>query len=163
MATRLLGMRGGGPEARPSPRDPVRAAPPGVAAAPAAWYPTGMPPPYERHLFICTNRRPDGAPRPSCAARGSEAIRDAFKKELAARGLNHRIRANASGCLDGCECGPSVVVYPEGFWYGELKLEDVPEIVEEHLVGGRPVERLRMKFDEVAKRRGAGTKLPQTP
>lgn len=125
--------------------------------------PAGMPPPYERHLFICTNRRPDSAPRPSCAARGSEAIRDAFKKELAARGLHQRIRANASGCLDGCESGPAVVVYPEGFWYGELKLEDVPVIVEEHLIGGRPVERLRMDFDEENKRRAAGSKLPQMP
>jgi len=121
-----------------------------------------MPPPYERHLFICTNRRPDSAPKPSCAARGSEAIRDAFKKELAKRGLHHSIRANASGCLDGCECGPAVVVYPEGFWYGELKLEDVPVIVEEHLIGGRPVERLRLDFDEVKRRRAAGSKLPQT-
>lgn len=72
-------------------------------------------------------------------------MRAALKRELAARGLNHRIRANAAGCLDACEHGPTVVVYPEGVWYGGVTLEDVPELVEEHLVGGRPIERLRLK------------------
>lgn len=106
-----------------------------------------MPPPFERHVFICTNRRPESAPRPSCAPRGSEAIRDAFRKELASRGLHGRIRANASGCLDACEHGPSLVVYPDEVWYGGVTVADVAEIVEEHIVGGRPVERLRIRFE----------------
>ncbi|WP_373048096.1 (2Fe-2S) ferredoxin domain-containing protein [Vulgatibacter sp.] len=105
-----------------------------------------MPPPYERQIFICTNRRPEGAPRPSCAARGSEAVRDAFKKQLAALGIHKSVRANASGCLDACEEGVSVVVYPEAVWYGGVTVEDVPEIIREHVLGGRPVERLRMKL-----------------
>lgn len=111
-----------------------------------------MPPPYERHVFVCTNRRPEGAPRPSCAHRGGEAIRDAFKRELAARGLHRTIRANTAGCLDACEYGASVVVYPEGVWYGGVTESDVREIVEEHLVGGRPVERLRIRFPEAEKK-----------
>ncbi len=113
-----------------------------------------MAPPYKRHVFVCTNRRPDGAPRPSCGAQGSEAIRTAFKRELAARRLHLEIRANAAGCLEACECGPSVVVYPDDVWYGgKLTDEDVVEIVEEHLIGGRPVERLRMDFDKLPKPR----------
>jgi (2Fe-2S) ferredoxin len=102
--------------------------------------------PYQRHVFVCTNVRPPGSPRGCCAEKGSEAIRFALKKELKARGLSDQIRANTSGCLDTCEAGPSVVVYPEGVWYGGVTVQDVPEIVEKHLVGGQVVERLCMKF-----------------
>jgi (2Fe-2S) ferredoxin len=97
---------------------------------------------FRHHLFICENRRPESAPRGSCAARGGEAVRQAFKAELLRRGLNQEIRANAAGCLDLCEQGPVVVVYPEGTWYVGVRPEDVAEIVEQHLVGGRPVQRL---------------------
>ena len=124
-----------------------------MAAAVAACYLHRMPPPYERHVLVCTNRRPPESPRGSCAARGSEELVAAFKRELAARGLVGAVRANASGCLDACEHGPSVVVYPEGVWYGRVALEDVPEIVREHLEGGRPVERLRMKLEAPGPRR----------
>ena len=97
---------------------------------------------FRHHLFICENRRPDSAPKGSCAARGGEAVRQAFKSELQRRGLTEEIRANAAGCLDLCAQGPVVVVYPEGTWYAGVRPEDVAEIVEQHLVGGRPVERL---------------------
>jgi len=70
-------------------------------------------------------------------------VRAAFKKELAARGLMGRIRANAAGCLDQCEHGVAVVVYPEQVWYAGVTKGDVAEIVESHLVGHVPVERLR--------------------
>lgn len=72
-------------------------------------------------------------------------MRAALKKELAKRGLHKRIRANAAGCLDACEQGPAVVVYPEGIWYGGVTVDDVPEIVE-HVLGGPPVERLRLEI-----------------
>ncbi len=104
-----------------------------------------MPPPYTRHVFVCTNLRPANNPKGSCAAKGGEEVRLRFKAELDARGLKGEVRANAAGCLDACERGVSVVVYPEGVWYGRVRPEDVPEIVEQHLVGGRPVERLRME------------------
>ena len=67
----------------------------------------------------------------------------AFKKAIAERGIS-RVRANKSGCLDQCEKGPSVVVYPEAIWYGRVTEADVTEIVEQHIIGGRPVERLLM-------------------
>lgn len=107
-------------------------------------FPRRMPPPFAKHIFVCTNRRPDGVPKGCCASKGSEDIRLAFKKELDARGIKGDIRANASGCLDACEKGVAVVVYPEGIWYGGVTLADVAVIVDEHVVGGRPVERLRM-------------------
>jgi (2Fe-2S) ferredoxin len=100
---------------------------------------------FRHHLFICENRRPADAPKGSCAVRGSEAVRRAFKDELLKRGLNEEIRANSAGCLDLCAQGPVVVVYPEGVWYVGVQPGDVAEIVVEHLVGGRPVERLLAK------------------
>jgi (2Fe-2S) ferredoxin len=102
--------------------------------------------PYKHHIFVCTNVRPPGSPRGCCAEKGSEQLRSMFKKELGARGLKGEVRANAAGCLDTCEAGPSVVVYPEGVWYGKVKPEDVATIVEEHIIGGRPVERLKIQF-----------------
>jgi (2Fe-2S) ferredoxin len=104
-----------------------------------------MPPPFERHIFVCTNRRPDGNPKGCCASKGSEEVRARFKSELDKRGLKGAFRANAAGCLDACERGISVVVYPEGVWYGGVKQEDVAEIIDEHIVGGRPVQRLLME------------------
>jgi len=69
-------------------------------------------------------------------------VKEALKAALKARGLQSRVRANSAGCLDACEHGVAVVVYPEGVWYGGVTAADVPEIVESHLVGGVPVERL---------------------
>jgi (2Fe-2S) ferredoxin len=99
---------------------------------------------YERHVFVCGNTREPGHPRGCCSAKGSDAVREAFKSELKSRGLNKRIRANQAGCLDQCEHGVTVVVYPEQVWYGFVRPDDVAEIVESHLVGGKPVERLRL-------------------
>lgn len=103
-----------------------------------------MAPPFQRHIFVCTNRRPDDHPKGCCAAKGSEEVRALFKEELEKRGLKGRVRANAAGCLDQCAFGITVVVYPEAVWYARVKPEDVREIVDEHIIGGRPVERLRM-------------------
>ena len=102
-------------------------------------------PHLERHVFICTNRREAGNTKGSCAEKGGEAIRDAFKQQLHERGLKGRMRANAAGCLDQCARGATVVVYPEQVWYGGVTPDDVPEIIEKHLIGGVPVDRLRMK------------------
>jgi (2Fe-2S) ferredoxin len=103
-------------------------------------------PPYRRHLFVCTNRRPDSDPRGSCAQKGSEDLRERFKQALKARGVGSPMRVNAAGCLDVCELGCAVVIYPEGIWYGRVKPEDVDEIIDETLINGRVVERLLPPF-----------------
>src|SRR5260370_12011408 len=103
-----------------------------------------MPPPFRKHVFICINDRSPGDPRGSCAQKGSESLLKAFKRALQEHGLSGSIRANRAGCLDNCAQGCSVVVYPEGVWYGHVTEADVPEIVERHLLGDHPVERLRL-------------------
>jgi len=102
-------------------------------------------PHLERHLFVCTNRREPGNPKGSCADKNSDALRDYFKRELAVRGKKSLMRANAAGCLDQCEHGPVLVVYPEQVWYTCPTVADAKEILESHLIGGVPVERLIIK------------------
>jgi (2Fe-2S) ferredoxin len=101
-------------------------------------------PAFERHVFVCHNTRPEGAPRPSCTRDGKSDLHAELQRLAKAAGLDGRVRINKSGCLDQCEHGPTVVVYPEAVWYGNVRLEDAAEIVAEHLVGGHPVERLRI-------------------
>jgi len=99
-------------------------------------------PSFARHVFVCINERAAGHPRGCCKAKGGIDVRDRLKSELTARGLSKTIRANQAGCLDQCEHGVTVVVYPEQVWYGNVTEADIPEIVEEHLIHGRVVERL---------------------
>jgi (2Fe-2S) ferredoxin len=101
-------------------------------------------PPFEHHVFVCCNTRPEGAPRRSCTTDGTSALHAALQQRAKAAGLNVSVRVNKSGCLDQCEHGPTVVVYPEAVWYCNVRPEDAAEIVNEHLIAGRPVERLRM-------------------
>ncbi len=81
---------------------------------------------------------------PSCGAKGSDQVAMKFQEELMKRGLDTKVLLSVTGCLGACELGPVVVVYPDGVWYGNVKPEDVPEIVEKHLIEGQPVERLRI-------------------
>ncbi|MEX2187949.1 MAG: (2Fe-2S) ferredoxin domain-containing protein [Pirellulales bacterium] len=99
-------------------------------------------PKFECHIFVCCNRRESGNSRGCCDPDGSQALRDAFKSELKRRGLGPLVRANQAGCLDQCELGPTVVIYPQQVWYGHVQIEDVPRIVEETIVGGRVLEDL---------------------
>ena len=99
-------------------------------------------PSFQRHVFVCVNERPSDNPKGSCKAKCGADVRDRLKKELASRGLSKIIRANNAGCLDQCERGVAVVVYPEQVWYGGVTVKDVAEIVDKHLVGGKVVERL---------------------
>ena len=98
--------------------------------------------PFDRHVFVCLHQRPEGDPRGSCAPKGSAQVLDLLKGEVHRRGLEG-VRVQRAGCLDQCEKGVSVVVYPEATWYGRVAPADCAEIVERHLVGGNPVERLR--------------------
>jgi (2Fe-2S) ferredoxin len=101
---------------------------------------------YRRHLFFCTNVRPEGAERPSCGRCDSARLRAYAKAQLKELGLAGpgAVRANTSGCLDRCEEGPCLVVYPDGIWYTYIDEADIDEIIESHLIEGRPVERLRL-------------------
>ncbi len=103
-----------------------------------------MPPPFRKHVFVCMNEREPDNPKGDCTRKGSPEVLKAFKNALRARGLDEEIRANKAGCLDNCAQGCSVVVYPEGVWYGHVTPADVPDIVDQHLVGGTPVQRLRL-------------------
>jgi (2Fe-2S) ferredoxin len=103
--------------------------------------------PFERHVFVCQNVRPEGAPRRSCTSDGKSELvgqLQQFAKAANLTGPGGAVRINKSGCLDQCEHGPMVVVYPEAVWYGNVQVEDAEAIVTEHLVGGRPVGRLRL-------------------
>ncbi|MFT4031295.1 MAG: (2Fe-2S) ferredoxin domain-containing protein [Siphonobacter sp.] len=99
---------------------------------------------YKKHVFICTNQKP--APKRSCGEEHGNALVEAFKNRLKELGLQIEIRAQKTGCLDVCALGPSLVVYPEGIFYGKVELEDVEEIIQSHLVNDQPVERLRLVF-----------------
>lgn len=102
-------------------------------------------PSFQRHVFVCINERPADHPKGSCKAKCGVEVRDALKAGLTARGVAKQIRANNAGCLDQCEHGVSVVVYPEQAWYGGVTVADVDELIEQHLLGGKLVERLLMK------------------
>ncbi len=99
-------------------------------------------PKFEKHVFICTNQRDPEHPRGCCNPDGSGELQKLFKSAMSKRGLKSKVRANKAGCLDQCEHGPTVVVYPEAIWYGGVTAADVEKIVDEHIVGGRPVGRL---------------------
>ncbi len=99
---------------------------------------------FDKHVFFCLNQREGG--RPCCAERDAARLQEYAKKrvkklDLAGPG---KVRVNKAGCLDRCELGPVVVVYPEGVWYTYVDEQDIDEIVESHLRDGRVVERLRL-------------------
>ena len=97
---------------------------------------------FEKHIFVCGNQRPAGHPRGCCDPEGHARLQLAFKQKLASRGLKGKVRANQAGCLDQCEHGANIVVYPDAVWYGRVTLDDVDEIIDSHILGGKPVERL---------------------
>ncbi len=99
---------------------------------------------YRRHIFCCVNERESSHPRGCCSVRGSIELRAYMKKRAKEMGLED-IRVNNAGCLERCELGPAMVVYPEGIWYHYENTEDIDEILENHIVQGNPVERLLLK------------------
>jgi (2Fe-2S) ferredoxin len=103
---------------------------------------------YRAHVFLCCNRRPEGHRRGSCAARGSEALRDYMKARAKELGLTG-VRVNQAGCLDRCEFGPAMVIYPEGVWYRPQTREDIDEILAVHVQGGGRVRRLMLTERDV--------------
>ena len=91
---------------------------------------------YDQHVFVCTTGG-------TCPTQGDpEGFVKAMRAEITKAGLHNQIRINKSGCFSQCGNGPMIVVYPENIWYSGVRAEDVQEIVQSHLIGGKPVERL---------------------
>ena len=102
---------------------------------------------YKHHIFFCLNERKPG--EDSCAPVGAQAGFDHCKSRVKSEGLAGPggVRVNKAGCLDRCAGGPVAVVYPEAVWYTYVDKSDIDEIVDSHLIGGKPVERLRLPPD----------------
>jgi (2Fe-2S) ferredoxin len=94
--------------------------------------------PFAIHIFVCTTGG-------TCPHQRSVAIHSYLKEAVAQAGLKGRVRVNHSGCLDQCGHGPNLVIYPEGVWYSHVTREEAETIFNEHILGGRPVERLRFR------------------
>ena len=97
---------------------------------------------YKKHIFICVNERPENSPKGSCARCGGFDIRMRFVELINQHGLKGNVRANKSGCLDVCELGPVIVIYPDGVWYTNVQLDDVDEIFQSNIINHKPVKRL---------------------
>jgi len=99
---------------------------------------------YERHVFFCLNHREDG--RACCAAHHADRMQGHAKARIKKLGLDGqgKVRINKAGCLDRCDEGPCLVVYPEAIWYTYVDEQDIDEIIDRHLIGGETVERLRL-------------------
>ena len=106
---------------------------------------------YKRHVFVCLNEREPDNPKGSCKHRGADAIFNALKVGAKKAGLSDEdVRINRAGCMEQCKFGPSVVIYPEATWYRVPTVADAEEVLREHVVGGRVVERLLMDNADVA-------------
>ncbi|MEE9195990.1 MAG: (2Fe-2S) ferredoxin domain-containing protein [Alphaproteobacteria bacterium] len=102
---------------------------------------------YVSHIFCCNNEREPGHPRGCCAEKGSLELQTHFRARAKELGVQN-IRVNKSGCLDRCELGPNMVIYPEGVWYSYHTTEDIDEILQTHVIGGGRVERLMLNPNE---------------
>lgn len=97
---------------------------------------------FKHHVFFCTNKREDGSA--CCEDHGASELRAYAKSKLKALGdqIPDKVRINTAGCLDRCDAGPVIVIYPEAVWYTYVDKDDIDEIFEKHLIGGEVVERL---------------------
>ena len=99
---------------------------------------------YQRHVFFCINQRENG--EACCNDHNAQAMRDYAKERIKALNMSGKgkIRINNAGCLDRCSEGPVIVIYPDDIWYTYVDQEDIDEIIDEHLINGRPVDRLKI-------------------
>ena len=97
---------------------------------------------FKQHVFVCLNERDPADPKGCCKHRGSEKIFAFLKGATAKLGLKGAIRINRAGCMDHCEFGPTVVIYPEGIWYRLQTVEDAREVLDSHIINGKVVARL---------------------
>lgn len=99
---------------------------------------------YQRMLFVCLNDRGEGHPKGSCSQRGGEAVLETLRAELHERGLKGVVRAVGTRCLGQCAHGPVVTVHPDDVWYRRVRASDVGPLIDEHVLGGKVVERLEI-------------------
>ncbi|MBN2426197.1 MAG: (2Fe-2S) ferredoxin domain-containing protein [Calditrichaceae bacterium] len=97
---------------------------------------------YEKHVFVCGNRRPPKASKRSCGNHGSDNLFDAMKIRVGESGLASKVRINRAGCLGRCDFGPTIVIYPQGIWYGGVKMDDIEEIIEKSILKDEIIGRL---------------------
>ena len=102
-----------------------------------------MPQPH-KHVFVCTQQRPAGHPRSCCAQHGCGEVYEEFLWQLQDRNLFNSVQVTATGGMGPCSEGPSVLVYPEGVMYAKVTKGNVAAIFEQHLLGGSPIEDLKM-------------------
>ncbi len=113
-------------------------------------------PAFTQHVFVCGNQRSCDHPRGCCDPDGGNALRNSLKAQLKEKssGRDGVFRVNSAGCLDQCELGPAIVIYPQGTWYGNVQPEDIPRLVDA-IVDGRVVEDLLIS-DEMLNTKGKG-------
>jgi len=97
---------------------------------------------FTHHVFVCGNQRSPGHRRGCCDPEGNNRLRNELKAAAKKEGLKPQVRINNAGCLDQCEHGPVLVIYPQGIWYGGVSCEDVPRIVEQTLIRGEVIDEL---------------------
>jgi (2Fe-2S) ferredoxin len=101
---------------------------------------------FIKHIFICNNERSKDDARGCCTSRGAADLIDHAKKKIHEMGLKGKVRVNKAGCLDACQYGPAMVIYPEEVWYSPDSIADMDEILSEHITHDRVVERLKIDF-----------------
>lgn len=106
-----------------------------------------MPKP-ERVVYVCGNQRPEGHPRGSCAQKGSGEVITKFAELLDSQGLVGKVTLAQTSCVGPCFEGPIVCVQPDNIWYKQVTGNDVETIVKEHLIGGKPVEKIILQDDD---------------
>ncbi|HZX34646.1 MAG TPA: (2Fe-2S) ferredoxin domain-containing protein [archaeon] len=92
---------------------------------------------FKKHVLVCTNEKPL-----HCAEKGGLEVLRAFREEVEKRGLKNDFYVTKTGCTSQHHCGPTVIIYPDGVWYKEVKASDIPEIIESHLLNGKIVGRI---------------------
>ena len=95
---------------------------------------------FKKHILVCTSEKPL-----HCAELGGLLLLQEFRKQVNERNLQNDFYVTKTGCTDQHSCGPTIIIYPDGIWYKEVKLSDIAEIIESHLLNGKIVERLLNK------------------
>ena len=103
---------------------------------------------YDAHIFFCLNERPNDHPRGSCSARGSIELHALMKKRAKELKIKN-IRVNKAGCLERCELGPVVVIYPEGIWYNIQTKQDVEDVLQKHIIKGEVVQNIALDINQI--------------